>query len=194
MLWTWDSLFTPPPISGLTINMVAMSPAFRNLLYLVIGLSLAASLVLFLMRHPFASALKRSVAITFFIAGLLYSFHADYGWSVWVSQDRDQFGGLTTEEKLLKLEGRWYEFIRRAGEVIPDEYMIYSSNQYLSQRGEYFLLPKRKRAQANTLIILNDSQVTFDQKKRVLVRGTMRYENVEPLLMYHPAAFVVRKQ
>ena len=194
MQWSWDSLFSPPPIVGITINTVFMPPAFRDLLYLVIGLSLACGMVMFLKQHPFSSALKRSVVIAFFISGLLYSVRADYGWSTWVSQDLNRLSGLSTGEKLLKLEGPWYDFIRRANDVIPGEYMIYSSNQYFSQRAEYFLLPKRKRTDADTLVILADNQTSFDTKTRVLIRGEVRYENAVPLLLYHPSAFVVRKR
>jgi hypothetical protein len=191
----WQQLLLPPPISGVTINTVWISPAARTAVYAVMAAAFAAGLFVFLAkRYRLAGAVRRGILTALFAAGILYSLRADFGWSLWVRQDLRTFGGLPTEEKLLKLDGALYDFVRRARTVVPGDYLLFSPDQYLLWRTEYLLLPLRKRTSAPTVIVLADPQAVYDPQKKVFTRGDLRLEGMAPLLQYGPDAYIVTRQ
>jgi hypothetical protein len=192
---SWQQLLLPPPVSGVTINTVWISPAARTVLYGAMAAAFAAGFfAFFTKRYPAAAAVRRGVLAALFAAGILYSLRADFGWSLWVRQDLRTFGGLTTEEKLLKLDGALYDFVRRARTVLPGDYMLFSPDQYLLWRTEYLLLPLRKRTTAPTVIVLADPQASYDPRTGIFTRGDLRREGMAPLLQFGPDAFIVTRQ
>jgi len=180
---------------GVTINTVMLNPAMRPVLYATIVIACITGLLFFLhAQNRFLQALKKSLLVSFFASGLLYAVHADIGWTTWIIRDIRAFAGRTTDEKLLNMEGRYYDFVRLSKKYLPDTYMLYSSNSYLALRSEYFFLPARKRENADVIVVLADNEARYDSAQRTLTRGTVRYTNVEPLLLYLPDAYVVKKQ
>jgi len=183
-----------PPISGITINNVWMTPDVRTWLYIAMAGVLAAGIMLFLAkRHSFTSAFRKSVLLVFFITGILAAVRADIGWSEWIVRDQGTYGGLTTDQKLLRMEGGLYDFVQRARTVVTGDYSLYSSDSYLPLRCEYFLLPLRKRENAPIIIVLVDNQAQYDQKRRVFTRGATVITNVDLLFTYSPQAYILKR-
>ena len=180
---------------GVTINTVNLSPAFREVLYILMAVLFVLLTIVFTTnKQKPLSALKRSFVSVFFIAGMLYALHADLGWSTWLATDIRTFAGLTTDEKLLKLEGGLYDFVRKARTVVKDDYQIFSTDSYFAFRSEYFLLPLRKRDNAPYLIVLADDTAHYDQKTRTFTRGDIKVHNVDILLAYAPNAYILVKR
>lgn len=191
----WQQLLLPPPISGVTINTVWIGPVARAVLYGAMAAAFAAGLLAHLSRrYPAAGAVRRALLAALFAAGILYALRADIGWSVWVTRDLAALGGLTTEEKLLKVNGGVYDFSRRARAVVSGDYMIYSPDSYLAQRTEYFLLPLRRRSDAPVIIVLADPTAVYDPARRVFTRSDVRMDNVSLLMRYGPDAYIVGRQ
>jgi hypothetical protein len=191
----WQQLLLPPPIAGVTINTVWIGPVARAFLYGVTAVAFAAGLLAYLAkRYPAAGAFRRALLTALVAAGMLYALRADIGWSVWLTRDLTTFGGLTTEEKLLKLDGALYDFSRRARSVVSGDYMIYATDPYLVQRTEYFLLPLRKRNNAPIIIVLADPTAIYDPAGRTFTRGGVRLDNVTLLMQYGTDAYIVSKQ
>ncbi len=194
MKWTLPDYLMPPPIMGVTINTIWLTPDVRIALYTVMLASLAAGMAIFLLRGtPFAAACRRSLLLAFFTAGILAAVRADIGWSSWIAQDIGRFGGLSTDEKLVKMDGRLYDFVRRAKSVVRGDYTLYSSDTYLPLRGEYFLLPLRNRPNAPFIIVLVDQQAVYDQKRRTFTRGDTVITNVDMVMHYSEQAFVLKR-
>lgn len=195
MDWDFSELFQTQPIMGVTINTVFLSPSFRQFVYILIALVLAVSaFVLLAQKNRFSDALKKALIISFFVSGVAYAVQADIGWATWLSADLRSFGGLKTDEKLLRLEGPYYDFVRSARSIIKDDYMLFSSDGYMSLRAEYFLLPMRKRDQARYIIVLGDREARFDQAKGIFIRGDVKISSVEPVLIYARDAYILKRK
>ena len=188
-----QNLFSMPAINGTTINGVPLSASFVRLLYVFMAVILLVSIFISLRKYIFLSALKKAVMITFFAAGIVYAIHADIGWSVWLINDDRTFAGLTTDEKLSRMEGGLYNFALAAGKVVGDDYELYSSDNSLSLRMEYFLLPHRKREQAQYIIVLVDNQAQYDQTSRTFTSGNVKIEHVAPVLVFARDAYVLKR-
>lgn len=185
-----------PPIMGATINTVFLVPAFRTFILSVFGVVFTGRiLMLLLAKQPLVHALIHSVLTAFLIAGLVYALHADLGWAKWVQDDYSTFAGKSTDNKLLAMEGGLYDFAYRARRIIPYEYTIPndSSDNYLSRRFEYFLLPLKKRHEARYIVGLRDNEASIELGSRTYARKDMVIRNVQPVLIYSPEAYIVRK-
>lgn len=196
MDWDLQNIFAYPPIMGVTINAVFLSPAFRSLLYVLMALVLAVATTYFLGKHvPFVDAVRRSALITFFISGLVYAMHNDIGWAGWIMQDYQKFSGVSTDEKLIRMEGQLYDFALRAGKVIEGNYYItnHSPENYEASRLEYFLLPHRRAEDARYIIVLLDKQARWDSGKKTLTTPTRVFEKVEPVLLYANNAYILKR-
>lgn len=190
----WQQLLLPPPITGVTINTVWIGPFARTALYGAAAVAFAAGVIAHLVkRYPAASAVRRALLASLFAAGMFYTLRADIGWSAWVNRDMETFGGLTTDEKLLKLDGGLYDFSRRARSVVTGDYTIYAADPYLAQRTEYFLLPRRKRTDAPIILVLADPASVYDPARRTFTRGDVRWDDVNLLLRYGTDAYIVSR-
>lgn len=195
MEWTLEQLLTPPPIMGTTINTIVLGVEVRIVIYAAICISFIVALLFFLhSKNSFFPALNKSVLVSFFASGLLYAVHADLGWATWVVQDFQAFADTTIDERLQKIEGRYYDFVRLAKKEIPATYMLYCGDSDIALRVEYFLLPARKKENSEVVIVLADNEARYDIYEQTLTIGTVRYTNVEPLLMYLPNVYMVKKR
>lgn len=187
-------MFTAPPIMGVTINNVPLPSSFRAFVYLFIIVLGVAITVYFLLNgaRP-GHALKKAALITFFSSGVLYAVQSDYLWSTWLVTDAAAFRGLSTNDKLVRLEGGIVDFAQQVNKTIDGDYMLFSSQDYLALRLEYFLLPKRKRQEAKYLVVAADQQSNYDQKSRVFTRGELKIGPVEPVLLYARNAYVLKR-
>jgi hypothetical protein len=181
------------PITGPTINGVMLSPAFRVLIYTLIAVTLCFATIFFRARNSFPLALRKAFVVAFFLSGLIYAVQGDIVWTSWLITDTKAYAGLTTEEKLSRLEGRFYEFILAARKVIPGDYMLFSSDGHLARRAEYLLLPLRKREQADYIIVLEDKESDYYVASRSFIRGSLKIDRVEPIYFSTPEAYILRR-
>lgn len=192
-----QNIFSYPPIIGVTINTVKLSAEFRTLLHGMILLGLFTSLPAFirLRRMPWRTAMASSLLMVFLASGILYALHAEIGWASWLRTDINRFGGLSSEEKLMRLEQGLYLFAREARKVVgTGDYQLFSDEPYFRERAEYFMLPARKRAQADIIIVLVDPKVKFDAKSATLVREKLKIRKVQLVSAYADDAFILRRR
>lgn len=188
------SLFTAQPITGVTINTVALSPSFIFLLYILIAVVLIIATAVFLRKKfPLLAALGKAFIVVFFFVGIVYAVHADIGWSGWFANDLHVYSGLGTDQKLLKMEDGIYAFAVDARKMIPRDYMLFSTNEYAKLRLEYFLLPLRKREQSEFIIVLLDPEARYDAVTATLTRGDVKVEPVKPVFMPASNAYILRR-
>ena len=194
MEFNLQNLLSVPSINGITINDVPLSSPLVSFLYILIAIILFFSVVIYLKKYNFLSALKKSVIVTLFSVGMIYAIHADIGWSAWLINDSRAFAGLGTDEKLSRMEGGLYDFTLAARKVIDDDYSLYSSDSYLPLRLEYFLLPYRKRDQAKFIVVLVDQEARYDQATRTFTRGDIKIGQVDPVLVFARDAYILKRQ
>jgi len=195
MEWNLQQIFTPPPIMGVTINTVLLHPVVKTFIFILIALVLIIGTIVFITRkYSFVNALRKAAVLAFFISGLAYAIHADVGWTQWLIKDSHVYGGLDTEGKLLRMEGGHYDFIRRARNILPDTYQIYSSDVAFLWRSEYFLLPKRKKENAQFIIVIADKSSRYDPAKHLYTRDTITIDGVDMVLPYANDAYILRRR
>jgi hypothetical protein len=195
MNWSLQDIFVVQPIIGVTINSVFLSPQFRAILYfLIAAIGLSSFYLFFLTMHRGIAAVRRSIFVTFISVGIVSALYADFGWANWFVRDAQTFPGLSTDEKIVRLEGGFADFAIAAKKVLGSDYELYSSNSYMALRSEYFLLPARKRDSATDIIVLADDQARYDPATHTFTHGTMTVSDVEPLLVYAQNAYVLRKR
>jgi hypothetical protein len=189
-----QNLLSLSSIDGKTINNVPLSSSVVSLLYILMASILFCSVVISLKKYGLLSALKKGVIITFFSVAIVYAIHADVGWSVWLMNDHRAFGGLGTDEKLSRMEGGLYDFTLAVRKILDGDYALYSSDNSLSLRMEYFLLPHRKRDQAKYIVVLIDQEAHYDEAARMFTRGAVKIEQVEPVLFFARDAYVLKRK
>lgn len=194
MNWDIQHIFMTLPISGVTINHVFLSLEFRIILYSLIAVILILGTVYFT-RKKFAlrEAFQKAVLAAFFVSGLLYAIHADTGWTKWLVSDLKNYGGLSTEDKLKKMDDGLYEFVLQAQKILDDDYQIYSSNNYIETRTQYYLLPLNKRPLAPYIIVIADEEARFDQSTGVFRYGETTINNVKPVLVFAQNAYILKR-
>lgn len=196
MLDTFANLFQTPPIMGYTINCVTLSPAFRQVIFVLAAVVFAASLlVLFLKNRPFPRAVRFAALLALLAASLVYALHADLGWSRWLVTDYRSYAGKTLDEKLLQMEGPLYGFVLKARQALPGDYSVLNdgSDNYYVRRFEYFMLPHRKRPNTPYYVVVGDREATYDLQTRTFTRGDLVVKNAQPVLLFMRDAYIVKK-
>jgi hypothetical protein len=125
---------------------------------------------------------------------MFYAIYADTGWSQWMVTDVKHYWGLSTEEKLEKMDGDIYKFAMQAKNKISDDYQIYTTNEYMYYRIQYYLLPLIKRNHAPYLVVIDDDEALYDANKRVLTRGQTVIPDVEPVCVFAKNAYVLKRR
>lgn len=195
MNWDIQHIFMYPPIMGVTINSVFLSPEFRIIEYCLIVIILIFGTIYFLKNNFLLSdAFKKSIIVAFFASGLLYAIHADIGWATWLVTDIKNYWGLSTENKLEKLDGELYKFALQAKKIINDDYQIYTSNEYMYWRIQYYLLPAVRHEQAPYIIVIADNKANFDHRRRLFTSGETMIANVEQVLVFAQNAYILKRQ
>jgi hypothetical protein len=195
MNWDLQHIFLTPPISGMTILSVFLSPEFRIIVYLFIGIILVFGALSFILVKKIAlpNAFRKAIISAFFASGLLYAIHADIGWTTWLITDVKNYWGLSTEDKLRKMEDGLYEFALQAKKIVTDDYEIYSSYEYPKKRTQYFLIPRHKREQAPYIIVFADNEARFDPLTHVFTRGETMIANAELVLAFEEYAYILKR-
>jgi hypothetical protein len=195
MNFDFRSLVSTQPITGSSINTVPVDPSFTLLMYIVVCLLLVSFAVLYLARRfRLLPALYAAIMTTFFSAGIIYAAHADIGWITWLVDDIRMFKGLSTDEKLSKMYGEIWDFAREARSIIPDDYMLYSSDETAALHTEYFLLPHRKRAQSDYIVVFRDRQAAIDPFTGSFTRGDFRMKPVEPVWLFSRDTYILKRR
>ncbi len=195
MNFDFQDIFTTQPITGSTINSVNLPPSFILLIYILMAVILLIAAGVFLMKKSsLVSALNKAFIVTFFSAGIVYAIHADIGWSGWLMNDGQTYAGLDTDEKLLKMEDGIYAFALEARKIIPSDYMLFSANQYVGLREEYFLLPLRKREKSDYIVVLADPEAHYDEVTRTFSRGSVKISPVEPVFVPASNAYILKRK
>lgn len=194
MTWNVENIFMTPPIAGTTINSVFLSPEFMIIVYLLIAIILIFGTLYFKAKKiALPDAFRKAIIAAFFVSGLIYAIHSDIGWTTWLITDTRSFWGLSTEDKLIKMDGLLYEFIIQTKKIVNDDYQIYSSNDYVEHRIQYFLLPLHKREQASYIIVIVDNEARFDYRTRLFTRGKIKIANANPVLVFAQDAYILKR-
>ncbi len=191
-----EQIFSYPPIMGVTINTVWLSPDFREVLLWLLAFVLCGGLIVFLVRNmPLLQAVRRAALTSFFVGSLVYALHADIGWSSWVVRDYHLLSGKSTDEKVLALEGPLYEFALRSRRVLKTDYSLPNDapDNYLTRRYQYFMLPLQMRPDAPAIVIIGDRSARYDPEAGVYTRGDVVVRNVRPLLLFTQDAYIIAR-
>jgi len=86
-----------------------------------------------------------------------------------------------------------YEFVLQAQKILDDDYQIYSSNNYIETRTQYYLLPLNKRPLAPYIIVIADEGARFDQSTGVFRYGETTINNVKPVLVFAQNAYILKR-
>jgi len=193
-----QDIFYVQPIFGVTINTVRTPSAFIIAVYCVIFLSLLIALYIYLFRKKigFANSLRNSCIAALLAGSFMWAIYGEVVWFNWLKENYRNFKGLSTEEKLLKMEYPLYDFASRLKKFIPEDspYTIYSSDEYYSKRLEYFLLPRKEKDPSEFIIVIVDKESVFDPFKGVLKRGDKVITGLEPFFYYAEDAYMVRRR
>lgn len=192
----FQHIFIPPPIDSTTINTIALHPAIRMIIYMLIALvCVTGFIVLLAKKYPISEAISKAAVAAFFISGLTYAIRADIGWTTWLIYDFKIYGGLETEDKLLQMEGKsLHDFIDNSKNILPNTYQIYSTSSGLKSRIEYSLLPKRKEANAEFIVVNEDKLSHFDPVKHLFTRGDETIQDVDMVFFYDDDAYILRRK
>lgn len=192
------NIFYVQPIFGVTINTVSTPPAIITLVYFVLFLSLLIALYIYLFKKKisFPDGLRKSCIVALLSGSIMWAIYGEIVWFSWLKENYKNFKGLTTEEKLLKMEYPLYDFASRLKKLIPESspYTIYSSEEYYSKRLEYFLLPRKVKDPAEFIVVIVDKESVFDPFTRVLKRGDRVITDLEPFFYYADDAYMVRRR
>jgi hypothetical protein len=208
MKWDIQHIFLTLPISTVTIMSVFLSPEFRAIEYFIIAIILIfVTLFSIKKKYPLPDALKKGIVATFFTSALVYAVYADIGWTKWLVTDFINYWGLSTEEKLIKTEDKFfqtddglYEFALQAKKIVDDDYQIYSPHDYAMRRTQYFLLPFNRREKApymrekaTYIIIMGDAEAKYDPLLRVFTRGETTITNVDLVFVFAQNAYILKR-
>lgn len=185
------------PISGITINWVITSPTFRILTYvlLIVVFLYVSSTWFIIKKYNLIISIKKSLITTFFVIGLFYSFYGELYWWRWVINDWHLFHGKSTEEKLNALEESIYSLSRFIKTIIPNEnYDINLPSHYISLRIQYFLLPLKRKENAQYIIVLVDKNTSFDPEKGILITDNKRFEDMEMFYPISSDVYILKKR
>jgi hypothetical protein len=195
MSWDVQHIFMTPPITGVTINHVLLSPEFRIILFfLIITILTAVTFYFKIKKFSLSYAFKKAVFLAFFSSGLFYAVYADIGWTSWIITDVNKYWGLSTEDKLRRMDDGIYEFSVEAKKILYSDYQLYSSNNYIETRMQYYLLPFYRREQASYIVVIADNDARFDHLSRIFTRGNKTITNVKPVLVFSQNAYILKRQ
>ncbi len=187
-------LFTIEPMHGGSVNgWIQIPSSFVIMIYCVIIIITTVSAVFFVMKKtPLLQAFRKSIVIAFFCAGFLYLVYSERTWYMWFYEDINTYSGYSTEAKTGIFVGPLYNFIRVAREVLKNnDYVIYASDDATRLMAQYYLLPRRNRANAKNIIVLYDD-TAYDDRTKTFIRGDGHTDNAELLFRYDSGAYILR--
>lgn len=188
-------LFTVEPMHGGSVNgWIEIPSSFTIMIYcVIISITMGRTIFLVVKKTPLLQALRKSIVIAFFCAGFLYLVYSERTWYAWFVEDINTYSGYSTEAKTGIFLGPLYDFIGVARSVLKEnDYVIYSHDLATRLMTQYYLLPRRNRANAKNVIVLYDNDVTYDDRTKTFIRGDARLENAELLFRYDFGAYILR--
>lgn len=183
-----------PRYGGSVNGWIHIAPLFVIMLYGAIIIITTIGVISFVKKKvPFPQALRKSIIIAFFCSGFLYLVHSESTWYTWFSEDVEKYPLYSTEAKTRVYLGPLYDFVTAANKVLKDnEYTIYSSDGGNSLMLQYYLLPKRNRANAKNIIVTYDNDAAYDEHTKTFIKGDRHIENAELLYRYDSGAYILR--
>jgi hypothetical protein len=188
-------LFMVEPMHGGTVNgWIQIPSSFTIMIFcVIISITTVSAVFLVMKKTPLLQALRKSIVIAFFCAGFLYLVYSERTWYTWLGEDINTYAGFSTETKTGIFLGPLYDFIRVAREVLKDnDYIVYSADDATRLMAQYYLLPRRNRANAKNVIVLYDNNTAYDDRTKTFIRGEARMENTELLFRYDFGAYILR--
>jgi hypothetical protein len=188
-------LFTVEPMHGASVNgWVDIPLSFVICIYAMVIIITAGGCVYYMkQKNPFVQALRKSMVVAFFCSGFLYLVYSERTWYTWVAHDVANYAGKSIAERSKLDFGSIYDFAMTAQQVLKDsEYTLYASNRSFSLIAQYYLLPRRNRADTRNILVLYDPEAVYDESTKTFIRGARRIENAEMLLRYDVSAYVLR--
>jgi hypothetical protein len=188
-------LFMVEPMHGGTVNgWIQIPSSFTIMIFcVIISITTVSAVFLAMKKTPLLQALRKSIVIAFFCAGFLYLVYSEKTWYTWFGEDISTYAGFSTEAKTGIFLGPLYDFIRVTREVLKDnDYVIYSADDATRLMAQYYLLPRRNRANAKNVIVLYDNNTAYDDRTKTFIRGEARMENAELLFRYDFGAYILR--
>jgi hypothetical protein len=190
-----EDLFKVEPMHGGSVNgWIQIPPSFVIVMYFVIVIMTIVSTVYYLRRKiTLVEALRKAIPLVFFCAGFLYLVHSERTWYSWFSEDVATYSGYSTDVKTRIFLGPLYDFIMVASTVLNDsDYTIYASDTATSLMAQYYLLPRRNRANTKKIIVLYNDNTAYDELTRTFNMGGKRIENAELIFRYDSGAYILR--
>jgi hypothetical protein len=187
-------LCTVEPMHGGSVNgWIQIPSSFTILIYcVIIGITIVSALFFVIKKTPLMQAFKKSIVIAFFCTGFLYLVYSERTWYTWFCEDINTYSGYSTEAKTELFVGPLYKFIRVAREVLHDnDYVIYASDDATRLMAQYYLLPRRNRANAKNIIVLYDD-TSYDERTKTFIRADGHTDNAELLFRYDSGAYILR--
>lgn len=188
-------LFTVEPMHGASVNgWIRIPSSFTMMVYcVIIGITTACVVLLVMKKNPLLQALRKSIVIAFFCSGFLYMTYSERTWYAWLSEDINTYYGYSTEAKTGIFLGPLYDFIGVARDILKDDdYVIYSSDIATELMTQYYLLPRRNRANAKNIIVLYDNDVAYNDLTKTFIRDDKHMENAKLLFRYDFGAYILR--
>jgi hypothetical protein len=189
------NIFKTEPMNGATINgWIPIPTEFVAALYMVIGIVIVVATSYFVRKgYAFIPALKKSMLVAFFCSGVSYLVYSENTWYGWFFHDLKTYWGHNSEEKTKIFGGPFYDLITMARNYLGDnDYTVYSTDDYTRLLSQYYLLPKRNRADAKYVLVLYDNYAYYDVNSKTFIHDDKKIENAELIFIYDPRAFILR--
>lgn len=194
MLEFIQKIFPTSDIKGVTINWVSAPEGLIVLLYATIAVIFLVQVAIKL-RKKAQSAIRFAFISAFLTSALIYVVFADNLWLHWLSKDLQRFAGLSSEKKLLRLDGHLYGFASEVKLLKLQRYRLFHTlppDSYLQLRLEYFLLPATKSDDAEHVIVLGEQAKFFEHSTGKLILPSAKLADATLVLRYAHDATVYR--
>ncbi len=194
-----------------TINgWIYFCPEFIYFIYGLALLILLLSVLVLRKTNTLREAIRKSIIISFCGTAVFYAASYEFIWSQWLRADISQFYGKSCDEKLVALNGDFYNFILQCKSYIgADNYTFYTdqrTDHYSIETDktfdpdlivkfktfQYYLLPSRNVPNSRYLIVFSNGNANFDKRTGVLSVGDTVINNVILCNKYSPSIALFR--
>lgn len=197
---TFTDWFAPDTIIGNTINgWIYFNPVLVVAIYLTIVTLFLILIYRWRNKKSLKHAIRMGVVVSFCSVAIIYGLFSEIIWFRWLVTDIKTFHHLKGEAKLFGVEREIYRFIIECkNQLAGRDYSLLSNpgkediiERYFRDKMEYYLLPSRKKTNAEYIVVLFDNRVWFDQNTGHLY-GNSKMPKVKLLYMYNSAAYLLK--
>ncbi len=183
-----------------TINgWIYFHPALVVALYLAITMICVIYVIRWRKKVGLKHAIRKGIVVSFCSAAIIYGLLSEIIWVRWLVVDVAAFQYLNNETKPVGVEGDLYQFVLECkAHLAGKDYLLLSNpgkedtfERYFRDKIEYYLLPSRKKTDAEYIVVLFDNRVWFDQKTGYLY-GNSKMPKVTLVYRYSPDAYLLR--